>query len=274
MTPSDMFRSCLYAASHGPGHRFGDGVAPMAPLSVGMMYVMLCGSQTQNIGMTDAVYQQVLAAARVHSPGVGIAPAIQRTMWKLIKGIMASVEDPGIHASIAPIGDKGRSLFPILQDIVRNEYLRYQATGVGGWDDYLAQAMSDVLVGQVGGWGVAQSAVVARTTPCDCSSPERLIDLSPALVASVGAWQWQLQERCFDFDTGRYVYGGPPADPSRVKGVLVISPAQARALAHAVSGETESAPLPAAAKALLAAGGLGAAYLGFRGYRVLRRRMA
>ncbi len=214
VTPADMFRGALFA------YRSGQAL----PLNVASMYVLLCGDQTQGFGINTYDYEKILASVRgSRSPNVGIAKSTQRKMWKLIKGIMYSAEPYEIRSDIRGIGDKGRLLFPILQDIVRNEYLRYKDTRVGGWNDQLADALSGYLTSMVkvhvsnpvsGGAGVSQAY-------CDCYKPEILLTLRPAIIDSVLKWQTVLQENFFK--NGQYVFGGQSKIGTNKSGVLRLS---------------------------------------------------
>ena len=98
-------------------------------MNVGAMYVLLCGGETQGFGFSRPEYDKFLAEARKHDKKqpeqgnnpVGVPPYRQRVMWTLIKGMMTSISPAGITQ--APlIGDSGRSIMPMLQDMVREEW--------------------------------------------------------------------------------------------------------------------------------------------------------
>ncbi len=255
VTPSDMFRGHLYA--------YRAGTAP--PANVAGMYLGLCGGETQGFGYSRQAYDSLLTKVRT-LPGcanVGISPDIQRVMWKLIKGIIFSAESPEIRADITPIGDKGRSLFPILQDIVRNEYLRNQITGNGGWNPTLALALSDDMFRWFTASASVQSGAGVVTRYCDCVSPVRHAGLTEALIQSVGRWQSVLQEKFWK--NGHYIYGASGVS-NKVTGIIGLSKIQANKIvgAKAMSPSKYTAPQ----KAALVAGAAGGSYLA---WEIVRR---
>jgi hypothetical protein len=263
VTPSDMFRQCLY------NYRSG---TPL-PMSAASMYILLCGGQTQGFGIPRTAYDSMVSGPL--GGRVGIHPETQRLMWKLIKGIMFAAEPPELRGDLTPIGDKGRALFPVLQDIVRNEFLRFERTQNGGWNIGLAQALSDWLVGHYQEWGTAAKEAGVFTVMCDGATPVRRVDLSGVLYESARQWQNQLQEKFWR--DGKYFFGGT-GKVKMGKGMLGLSMTQAKKLVDAAnpkSGqgtiaylESLSAPKAAAVTAALAAAG----YLGYEGYRLVAKR--
>jgi hypothetical protein len=253
VTPSDMFRQNLYAYR---------GKATY-PINIGSMYIGLCGGEAQGVGIDRARYNEMMGWVRAkHGASIGINPEIQKTMWKLIKGIMFSAERTDIRVDITPIGDKGRSLFPILQDIVRNEYLRFKTTGKGGWNDDVALAISDYTVGWVQAQGKSTGGVGVAVTFCDCASPVRRVDLTRALVESVFKWQAHLQEKFLS--NGRFIYGATPSI-KKVKGVIMFSNKQSEKMVRAGALKPS---LTAPQKATVAAGAVGGSYIA---WEIIRR---
>jgi hypothetical protein len=263
-TPADLFRQSLYA------YRSGSGL----PLNVGSMYILLCGGETQGFGMDRAYYDSVMGSVRaLHGAALGIHPEIQRTMWKLIKGVMSAVENPAFgQTDLSPIGDQGRSLFPILQDIIRNEYVRWKTTGKGGWNDEMAGALADVLTSQVTGRASVSSWSEAgvHVSMCDCTEAGPPARLDVALVESVR--QWELQLKDFFWKGDRFVFGGGQGGAPKA-GRISITSAAAKKIIVASSGETSVAPaVTTGQKVALAASGLGGSYLLYRGAKLLLRR--
>jgi len=255
VTPSDMFRGCFYA--------YQAGNTP--PISVASMYVLLCGAETQGFGFSRPAYDALLGAVRGTYPNVGIAPEIQRRMWKLIQGIMWAAEPPGLRVDITPIGDKGRSLFPILQDIVRNEWARYQVTGVGGWNMSLASQMSDFLMGPATERTQIHGGAQAS---CNCTRPVRRAGLERSLEQSVERWQAVLQENFFK--NGKYFFGAEGGITAK-SSLVIMKPKAASAITQASVGGAATlikSKYTAPQKAAMVAGVAGGSYLA---WEIVRR---
>lgn len=208
LTPADIFRKI--------GFRYQkwvkDGrpaVAPRLPLNASSMYVMLCGGETQGFGLSRSRYDQLVAKARKRNPkiGGGIPRSVQRKMWGFIKGIMANVSDP---IGEPPVGDEGRMLMAMLQDVCREYYIRVQKHGGPGWDTYLAQLLSDEVTGdylhKVWSYPTGElgerlgPGVVQRTASCAGQKHGygRHLDLSQTLIDSISKYQGALFAEFWD----------------------------------------------------------------------------
>lgn len=210
LSPADMFRNVAYTAhlrQQGQGH-------VQLPLDVASMYVMLCGGESQGLGMSREEWRSIIADARHRNPAVGngIPVHVQRTMFRLIKGILAMSQPP---LTDAPSIDSGRSLMPLLQDVAREYYLKVQRGEGPGWDDYVARRCSDWLASQYRikrQYPVPGGATVMNFS-ADCAGRVRSqegfderrarhIDLSDALIESIVSYQHQLLQAFFDQSTG------------------------------------------------------------------------
>jgi hypothetical protein len=178
-TPADQFRECMFAYQRGQ----------FPPPTVPSIYVLLCGAETQGFGFTRPQYQ-----ALAGSLGGGIPQATQRRMWSLIKGIFGSVQDPR-PGSFDVHGDQGRSLFPLLQDIILNEYR------VGRINKQFVQAISDQLTSKIVSHGSASVGAGTKNVWCSCADawpghgPVRLVDLSTPFEKSIKDWELILKDK-------------------------------------------------------------------------------
>lgn len=258
LTPADIFRKV--------GFRYqtwvtgGRGRAPRLPLNASSMYVMLCGGETQGFGLDRQRYDQLVAKARARNPKVkgGIPREVQRKMWGLIKGIMANVEPP---IAGPPVGDQGRMLMAVLQDVSREYYLRATKGPGPGWDDYLARLLSDEITRdyhqsvtkRVG------ASVIQRSSTCAGQEHgySRHLDLSQALIDSVAKYEQALLDQFWD--PAKQAWSVAPRDKvmTQKTGELVLS---VKGSEH-VAGEIERATgakksrLVVGALSLLSAGG-------------------
>jgi hypothetical protein len=116
VTPADMFRPVLYSIY---------GTEPLPFCSI-MSFLWLCGGETQGATMSRVRYETILNDERRKQgiPNLGIPKEVQRRMWSLIKGLCKSVQSPASETAI--IGDQGRSLYPLLLDIVY-QYWKFPA---------------------------------------------------------------------------------------------------------------------------------------------------
>lgn len=108
--PSDMFRPVFYAMQR-------KTALPLTSISI---YVMLCGGETrgQIAGMSRTEWRALVDA--MPNKRIGIPQSMQRKMWSLIKGIMRGSNYPQPGSPV--MGDNGRALMPILQDMIWNLY--------------------------------------------------------------------------------------------------------------------------------------------------------
>lgn len=185
--PGDMFRPILYAMQR-------KDRLPIAPAS---MYVALCGGETQ--GAFHAFSRQSWAAfvddyrKRTGKHHIGIPVNTQRRMWKLCKGIMGSARDPRIGV-LTETGDNGRSLMPLLQDIVWNLYRvgtgMAPKRGVFGIDKPFLQAVSAHVTGAYEQHTRCSDLPSLPSARVDCS---KIVDLSSSLDGSIKQFELGLK---------------------------------------------------------------------------------
>lgn len=263
MEPTDFFRKV--GITYQLWRNAGSGSAPQLPLNASSMYVMLCGGETQGFGIDRTRYRQLVDRARVARPqiGTGIPVAVQRKMWGLIKGIMANVEAP---IAEFPVGDRGKSLMAILQDLVREYYLRgtHSQYNGPGWDDYLADLLSDevtlryrktVAIPIPGGAGVVQRS-------SSCAGQEhgygRHLNLGPLLIDSVANYGELLLANFWDGSKGKWTIR-PTRQVAAVqpRGSLVLSGTDTDDIADSIDRATGQLPprVVTSIAAIAAAGG-------------------
>jgi hypothetical protein len=251
-----------------------------------MPFVALCGGETEGVLWKNrAEYNQVLASLRYkyNDPTLGVPPEAQRRMWKYVKAICSCVNDPRVEAVQQAVGDAGRSMMPLLVDLCwsfcqRNA--RRPSTLVRMLPGTWTPAFLADLVGyhapfcSAGGHSGGAAAVYSGV----CSDPMVGYDIVGDFDKNYG-----FVKTFSDYDvkldhffasagtlTGRVTNRSALAALSaiRARGQLTISQRSAEDAARSMSGSA----LSAGEKAMLTAGGLGAAYLGYRGLRLLRRR--
>ena len=133
--PSNLFLYNAYDAyKREAGTRF-------LPPTMGSIYVILCGGETQGYGFTRPQYAEFLKYHKGTRSIPGIAPPVQRKMWRLIQSIMGQVVPP--ESSVALISpDAGRSLVPVLNNIVLQQLL------AGNIDKVFVRALSHTLAAE------------------------------------------------------------------------------------------------------------------------------
>lgn len=132
--PSNLFLFNAYDAyKREAGTRF-------LPPTMGSIYVMLCGGETQGYGFTRPQYAEFLKYHKGRNIP-GIAPPVQRKMWRLIQSIMGQVVPPDSTA-VAVSPDAGRSLVPVLNNIVLQQLL------AGNIDKVFVRALSHTLAAE------------------------------------------------------------------------------------------------------------------------------
>jgi hypothetical protein len=119
ITPADIFRPILYAQQK---------MDVKLPLSIASMYVLLCaGAAYDDLASAGFSPMVILDISRLYkeqsgNPNIGVPLSLQKKMWSLIKGIMASSRCPEIYCPDLPRGTGGHELMPILNDIVLTLY--------------------------------------------------------------------------------------------------------------------------------------------------------
>jgi hypothetical protein len=235
-TPADLFRQCAYA------YQFGDD---RLPVTVASMYVLLCGAEAEGFGFgSKAVYDQWLrdrswssGGTMPHGPlgNYGIDPALQRKMWSLIKGIMAAVQNPAL--GVRPTAtDQGRTLMPLLQEIVRQQWTRDRLPRpyLEALSDFVAVRYTRSCSGSIPGG--AGAPIVRRGS---CAGPRR-ISLVPSLESSLSAWETLLEDQWYNANTGRWTItpAGMFVKAMGSRGLLSIDPRSANRIEKAVATAT------------------------------------
>lgn len=178
VTPSDLFRKMAF------------GNPSRMVFNTSSMLLMLCGSEGG--AMSKERSRELRDRGRESNSKIGIPPATQRRMFKLIKGIMTTVVNP---ISDHPIGDQGFTLMPILVGIVRKEYLR------GTWDKRFAKILSDEIAGTLRHEASVPHGATQITRYGTCRGGHgygRHIDLSKGLVELASAFGTDLSYQFWD----------------------------------------------------------------------------
>jgi hypothetical protein len=142
--PADLFRGLMVAAELG---------RPPPP-TLASLYMMLCGAETQGVGMTRREWERFDGPARNRSGATGIDPYTQRRMWSLIKAIMRSARlpEPYGQKEFQIWGDGGSAAMATLSELVRSQF----ASGA------LNDAYCVELEGPLGAlWQASKQAVVS-----------------------------------------------------------------------------------------------------------------
>jgi len=301
VTPADLFRDNALA---GPG-------APMPP-SIGSMYIMMCAPEAQGYGPSRDDYNKTwreLPPNMVCWQWPELDQATKRTMWALIKGIMSSVRSPGFHDPQPLHGDGGKTLFPMLNEIVRRKIIDIWGPDKAE-EEFLKRARC--MANWVVGYESAQATVTDEygtvgatyADPCYAVTREHN-DLAANLVESVRKWQQVLENDVFPSYQG-YMAKVLGQNPSIKKVQLSSSAAEkllgrsssmgsrmkamgaskirattfktSSVLAGRKASKTRSTALTIPQKILLASAGLGGSYLAYRGIkagvRLVRKRRA
>jgi hypothetical protein len=293
VTAADLFRDNAIA---GPG-------APM-PTSLGSMYIMICAPEAQGYGPSRDEYAKTLINTQDRWGWDEIDTETKRTMWALIKGIMASVRNPGFHDPEPLHGDGGKALFPVLQEIVRRKVV-----DIWGPEEaerkFLERArlMATWLVGYESSWAKCNDEGYTWDGYCYNVTREHN-DLASSLVQSVRGWQTRLETEVFPSYQG-FMKKTLMANPNVKQIVLTqaaaekllgrsadmghrlksIGAVRSKAIAFRKLGilfdqdkktATGGTALTTGQKAILATAGIGGSYLAYRGLkagaRLLRAR--
>lgn len=151
LTPADMFRPVSYTYEGWRKQVTGDepnaylyrlrhtGMLPMTPAS---LYVMLCYGDTEGFmhemekpgggGAGYATNFDFFWETFYQKTGdthVAVPQEMRAKMWQIIKGLFAQREDPTITLVPQATVDSGRSIYPLLMDMVRHLWI----AGQKGW---------------------------------------------------------------------------------------------------------------------------------------------
>lgn len=220
VTPADLFRSVYEAraqdklvrglGSHGRHEEW------RYPVSGSALLCALCGPQsplgwntdrrsvyvppkgdTSAAGATsrevichewaEEGYETFIADLRKRrgKPELGLSLDVRTRMAQIIEGILASVR-PWTLEEIAPVGDQGRTLFPVLMDIMLHEHR------AGHWDVEMLQALQR---SQIKCYSVTDYNTGQRIAP--------VIDLSTDVVGLVMGWKSTIESASADYPARR-----------------------------------------------------------------------
>lgn len=273
-TPADHFRQVAFS------YQAGDRLPPI-PAS---MYVAMCGGETDGFGFaSDAQYRSWLSRemSPIGEPGEAANPGIEpvdvrRRMWKLIQGIMAAAEPTG--RGVPPTGrDQGRSLMPILQEIVRQQSLR------GRLPVRYLNALSKFITHKYDTSYTCEPEHGSNySLTANCSEGGPRIDLVPTINGWIDQWDAQLYDSFWDAKENRWRV--TPIQlflrQSEGWGVFVVDEARAKQLMqqslkaemsqYRVKGElTAPSTLTPAQGVAVGAGALGIGYAGWTLAKIL-----
>lgn len=271
VVPGDLFRNVIWAYQH-PYTSYPKG--PRLPLDQGSMYVLFCGAETQGWGIPRAEYDKVKAEAKaLGSKAPGIDPLVQRKMWSVIRGIMATTRKPGLGGP-GPIGDEGTLLMPVLQDMIYNEWSR------GRWDDKWLTAMSNWLTGRY----VSKNVTVCAGEFAPALAPaggciqlqmncRGLIQMGPSIWNSLGQWEDSLARNFREGGRkdGKWILPAKKVSPAAIKGVLVVPIKTGAQIKGAYDKANERVQAAETKKGMIAAASVVAAAGAFVGARRLAR---
>jgi hypothetical protein len=277
---ADTFRGTAYAMHVAQAARNG---AIAIPWCGPMPFVALCGGETEGVLWKNrAEYNAVLASlrAKYNDPTLGIPPEAQRRMWKYAKAICSCVNDPRVEVEQRAIGDAGRSMMPMLVDLCwsfcQSNARRTSALArmlPGTWTPAFLADLVAYHAPTCLGSGHSGGAAVVWSGNCASSGYDIVGDFNKdhGFVKTFSDYDVKLDHF---FGSGGRLTGRVRSQSAisalratQARGRLLISQRSAEDAAKA-GGKT----LTGGEKALLVAGGLGTAYLGFRGWKMLRRR--
>jgi len=198
VTPADLFRPLAYAVSgwerakHPPviytHYRTEQTDAWRPPLNISSVYAALCGYEAGRFPLEWRKRWSKLKDSKIDQ-------ATQSKMWRLIRAICASVGKPGIQEKPTWVGDSGRAALTILQEMVRNLYLKGRIT-----DATIADASSAITALRSEIANCDDLAISGGSTPFGGASCSNRVDLATPFLTSIE----QFQGRLF----GRYKQGG------------------------------------------------------------------
>jgi hypothetical protein len=195
ITPSDLFRDI---AIRGPSQA-GSFQFEM-PHNLGSMYVLMCAPETEGYGISRSEYLERLGQwRRQQTYGMfthHISARTKKQMWALIKGVMAGVEEPGVKPITGQItSDNGRSIMPVLQEILRRELLK------GTWDANTAKYLGRYLAGGCDARECYEGTCATWDASCVSKLDERS-RLGHRFYQSIQGWGETLEEAEIEWRAG------------------------------------------------------------------------
>jgi hypothetical protein len=173
--PADLFRSVLFARTTTSVH-----VQRVLPPNIAGLIVLLCGDAAVGYGYSVGGWQ--LDAGKI--PGMKIPRPVRQSMWRIVQAIMASVRDPQAFGVV--VGDNGRSMMPLLAQILADQYAR------GNWNTDTARWLLDRrIIGmmartvRVAGEGMRAGSVSVPMPACSAAG----YDIGETLFQFVKGWQ-------------------------------------------------------------------------------------
>lgn len=295
-TPADLFRPMAYVQSQGwaqPGTPNG------VPWCQTMFFAALCGGEDQQLfWQSRGFYDTFIARCRTkyNDPNLGIPREAQRRMKMLLNGIFKSVRDPTYPVGATFKTDGGRTLFPLLVDLIWSFYGGNQRRSPtlakelpGYWDERLLREIALEFAPWHRGYYSAGSGAdfVSANAYTNCTEVVDMVGTRSTTYGFMnifGTYETSLINRFGDqygnptpFVTNKAALSKLQATSKR--GVLVFTKATAdKAVKTATETGSTSVPRTVAQKALLVAGGLGGSYLAYRGIKagvkLVRKRRA
>lgn len=268
-SPSDLFRPLAYrwqSNSH----------LPLSPASI---YVALCADEVQQWPRVSTNFVQRLKSLGTFQ-GNHIPKDVRRQMWRLCRSLMTSIRAPTLGLGIWYPSDHGRSAFPILQSIVLTQIERGSIT-----ESYLQQ-MGDAIAGvyriSEDCPDLSPKGPYAGAMPHGGGDCRSRVDLFAAFKEGLLPYQASLND-CFRNADGSWRTAPKPGGECQgpggpVLGQLTINSQLANQLVaneQSILSALREDYYPAFGqlklwqKALLAAGTVGAGYLGYEAVRKL-----
>ncbi|KKN33936.1 hypothetical protein LCGC14_0798540 [marine sediment metagenome] len=268
-TPADLFRP-VFEALQQPKRLVGYAALQHAeyvyPVTAAAMFCALCGDLSPlgwntdkrkrwippPPGMTSAAGAKVseyFVTKRPGKPGyrwflrivrkkqnnakLGIPWKVRKRMATIIEGMLSSVRPYTLEA-VAPVGDQGRTLFPVLCDIILHEHR------AGHWNQEMLRSLQR---SQIKCYGVTNYQTGATISP--------VIDLSTDFLALINAWKNTIEVASADYGPAHKVYltGTSKLVGFRKKITVGPSPSKGKAVAVAAGAAALATAAIVAAKA-------------------------
>lgn len=181
----------------------------------------LCGGASRDVKVR-ADYAKWFSVAKGKYNITGIPISVQKSMVALMEGIFAARRNPEPQLKVVPVGDNGRSLFPILAQITIDQYPKAWTLGSlkSLVDNFIAPAKT--FYAQSGGLDVG---IVAKKYP-PCSRGFTKVDIGQALYNMLVDFEENMRDSNFRAEAELAVASLPPP-----KSTLILSPVIAKKLA-------------------------------------------